>query len=55
MEKIFKGEHSCVGQGQGSMEMVVSKSECSQNCMLPPGCGKAVEECLFSSALPNSS
>lgn len=55
MENIFEGDHSRVGQGQGSMEMVVNKSECCQNCVSPPGCGEAVEEGLFSSALPRSS
>lgn len=57
MEKILKGDHSCVGQGQGqgSMEIVVGKYDCSQNCVLPLGCGKAMEEHLSSSALPSSS
>lgn len=45
---------SCVGQGQGSMEMVVNKSECSWNCVLPAGCGKSMEEHLFFSPLPSS-
>lgn len=54
VEMFFRGHHFCVAQGQSPMEMFVSKSGCSQNCMLPPGCGKGMEEYLFFCALPSS-